>query len=95
MEPDPRLHVYISGHVQGVFFRDWTRRNAQELGLKGWVKNLPDRRIEAVFEGPKAKLEEMLRRCLDGPGAAKVEHVDVIWEKATDEFKTFEIIYHY
>lgn len=96
MDSDPvRLHVYITGRVQGVFFRDWTRRSAQELELKGWIKNLPDRRIEAVFEGLKVKLEEILRRCQDGPDPAHVEHIDAIWEKATGEFKTFEIIYHY
>ncbi|MDP3954817.1 MAG: acylphosphatase [bacterium] len=95
MDLDPRLHIYIAGHVQGVFFRDWAKRGAQELGLTGWIKNLPDRRIEAVFEGPKSKLEEILRRCNDGPSAAQVEHVEAIWGKATGEFKTFEIIYHY
>lgn len=89
-----RLHVYLSGLVQGVFYRDWLRRSAQGLGLKGWVKNLNDRRVEAIFEGPKEKLEEILRRCYDGPSAARVDHVDAIWEKATGEFKTFEIIYH-
>lgn len=89
-----RLHIYIAGRVQGVFYRDWTRRSAQELGLKGWVKNLPDRRVEAVFEGPKSGLEQILRRCHDGPGPARVDHVDAIWEKATGEFKTFKVIYH-
>lgn len=90
-----RLHIYISGRVQGVFYRDWTRRSAQELGLCGWVKNLPDRRVEALFEGTKTQLEEMLRRCHDGPGPARVDHVEVTWEEATREFKIFEIIYHY
>lgn len=89
-----RLHVYISGHVQGVFYRDWILRQAHNRQLTGWIKNLPDQRVEAVFEGSKERLEEMLRLCYDGSSAAKVEHVDAIWEKSTGEFKTFEIIYH-
>lgn len=90
-----RLHVYISGRVQGVFYREWTKRSATDLGLCGWVKNLPDRRVEVVFEGPKERLEEMLRRCHDGSNGATVEKVDALWENATSEFKIFEIIYHF
>lgn len=93
MDLKHQLHIYITGHVQGVSFRDWARRNAQELELKGWIKNLPDWKIEAVFEGSKIKLEEMLKKCHKGPSAAIVEHVEAIWEKSTSEFKTFEIIY--
>lgn len=89
-----RLHVYISGHVQGVFFREWTLRQTQGKQLTGWVKNLPDRRVEAVFEGSKNALEEMLKRCHGGSNAARVEKVEAIWEEATGEFKSFEIIYH-
>ncbi|RLF60052.1 MAG: acylphosphatase, partial [Thermoplasmata archaeon] len=50
-----RVHVYISGKVQGVFFREYTRRKAKNLGIKGWVRNLPDGRVEAIFEGEKEK----------------------------------------
>ena len=62
-----RAHVRISGQVQGVFFRDSTRQKAEELGLAGWVKNLPDGRVEAVFEGPAEKVREMIRWCEEGP----------------------------
>lgn len=87
-----RAHIFIEGRVQGVFYRDWTRRTAQSLGLTGWVKNLADGRVEAVFEGVKEKIEEMVEKCNESPYHAGVEHIDVSWEKATKEFGIFEII---
>ena len=56
-----RAHVYVSGDVQGVFFRDSASQRAGELGLAGWVRNLPDGRVEAVFEGTREKVREMVR----------------------------------
>jgi len=61
-----RAHVYVSGRVQGVFFRDHTRRWADSLGVKGWVRNLPDGRVEAVLEGPKNEVEALLQRMEEG-----------------------------
>ncbi|MBI4100730.1 acylphosphatase [Candidatus Microgenomates bacterium] len=87
-----RLHVYISGRVQGVSFRGWIQHKAEGELLTGWVKNLADGRVEAIFEGPKDKLEEILKSCSKGPEGAVVNHVSIIWEEATGEFKTFEII---
>ena len=55
-----RVHVYISGKVQGVFFRSYTKDKAQKEGLNGWVKNLTDGRVEIVLEGNKERCEEML-----------------------------------
>ena len=86
-----RAHVFIEGRVQGVFYRVWIREQAQELGLSGWVRNLEDGRVEAVFEGPRDKLEKMVKKCYKGPQLAGIEHIDVNWEKATGEFGTFEI----
>lgn len=68
-------HVYVSGDVQGVFFRATTREVARELGVTGWVQNLSDGRVEAHFEGDKASVEAMLEFCHEGSEAARVDHV--------------------
>jgi len=86
-----RAHVYVSGRVQGVFFRDHTRRWADSLGVKGWVRNLPDGRVEAVLEGPKNEVEALLQRMEEGPPYAKVTKMDVDWEKYQGEFADFRI----
>lgn len=86
-----RAHVIISGKVQGVFFRANTEHKAIELGLKGWVKNLDDDKVEAVFEGPNDKIEEMIRWCRLGPIGSKVENVEVKKEEFKDEFEGFVI----
>jgi len=80
-----RAHVLVSGRVQGVFFRDGARRKARDLNLKGWVRNLPDGRVEALFEGDPAAVEEMLRWCAEGPPDARVEDVAVERDPATDK----------
>jgi len=77
--------VIVSGRVQGVFFRDSTRRKATELGLSGWVRNLPDGRVEAEIEGSPDAVDEMLRWCEGGPPDARVENVCVEREPATGE----------
>lgn len=71
-----RLRVFVSGRVQGVFFRDSTRQKAVETGVAGWVRNLPDGRVEAVFEGPREAVEAMLRWCARGPPLARVDDVE-------------------
>ncbi|HJX59241.1 acylphosphatase [Candidatus Woesebacteria bacterium RBG_19FT_COMBO_47_8] len=86
-----RAHLYVEGRVQGVFFRDWTKKRSQELTLTGWVSNLADGKVEAVLEGSKGKVKEMVKSCQAGPRLAKVIHVDVVFEKATGEFSDFEI----
>jgi acylphosphatase len=86
---DQRLHVYISGRVQGVFYRATTMRTAQALGLTGWVRNLPDGRVEAVFEGPRSVLEQALMFCYTGPPGAHVEDIEIDWTPATGEFDSF------
>ena len=88
-----RAHVFIEGRVQGVFFRAHTKEKAEELGLKGWVRNLPDGRVEAVFEGEKSKIEKMIEWCHIGPSLARVEKVEVKWEEPKDEFKDFSMKY--
>jgi len=88
-----RAHVYISGEVQGVFFRAYTRDKARELELTGWVRNLYDGRVEAVFEGEKEKVEEMLRWCHEGSPYARVSDVEVHREAATGGYNSFDVRY--
>jgi acylphosphatase len=70
------VHVFISGTVQGVWFRAWTTQEAQARGLDGWVRNRRDGRVEAVFAGPASRVDEMLAACNSGPPAAEVEDVN-------------------
>jgi len=86
-----RFHVYVSGLVQGVFYRDHTRRWADSLGIKGWVRNLPDGRVEAVLEGERDKVEALLQRMEEGPPLARVEKIEVEWEDYQGEFNDFRI----
>ena len=75
-----RAHVVVSGQVQGVFFRYEARRRAESEGLAGWVRNLPDGRVEAVFEGAEEAVERMVRWCRQGPSGAEVDQVEVARE---------------
>ncbi len=75
-----RVHVFISGQVQGVFFRKTAQDVAEELGLRGWVRNTHDGRVEAVFEGTKAQLREVINWCHEGPPQAYVKHVAIAYE---------------
>ncbi len=72
-----RYRVLISGRVQGVFFRDTCRRMAEQHGVHGWVRNLPDGSVEAVFEGPAAEVGRLLEWSRHGPRSAVVEDVHV------------------
>jgi acylphosphatase len=72
-----RAHVYVSGRVQGVFYRATTRDEARERGVDGWVKNLDDGRVEGVFEGPEPAVEAMVEWCHEGSDRARVENVEV------------------
>ncbi|MCS6788328.1 MAG: acylphosphatase [Aigarchaeota archaeon] len=88
-----RAHVWVSGRVQGVFFRANAKRVADELGLSGWVRNLPDGRVEAVFEGPEEAVLKAVEWCRRGPPLAVVERVDVSWEDYTGSESGFRIRY--
>jgi len=88
-----RAHVLISGRVQGVFFRYETKRLAVRLGVAGWVRNLPDGRVEAVFEGEKEDVERMIEFCHRGPPGAIVRKVEVSWGEPTGRFQGFRILY--
>lgn len=86
-----RAHIYVSGYVTGVFFRYHTQELAQRLGVTGWVRNLHDGRVEAVFEGERAKVEEMVEFCRRGPSGATVTDVKLKWEEYRGEFSGFGI----
>jgi acylphosphatase len=87
-----RAHIYVTGKVQGVFFRQNTKRQAQSRGVCGWVSNLADGRVEAVFEGKETAVKEVIDYCHHGPSFAKVERVDVFFENKLDHFSDFKIV---
>jgi len=88
-----RAHVYVSGMVQGVFFRVETAKMAQRLGVSGWVRNLHDERVEAVFEGQKERVEEAIEFCRHGPPTAHVTNLEIKWEEWTGKYPGFRIAY--
>ena len=90
-----RAHVFVSGRVHGVFFRSETEYKAVRRNVCGWVRNLPDGRVEAIFEGEKKAVEELVDFCRTGPRGARVSKVEVRWEDYTGEFKGFRIRYGY
>lgn len=93
MSEKVRAHIFVSGIVQGVFFRAETKEAAQKLGIKGWVRNTKDERLEAVFEGEKEEVEKLIEWAKRGPPAAVVEKIDIGWEEYKGEFKNFELRY--
>lgn len=90
-----RGHIFVSGRVQGVFFRSEIQLKANRRNVSGWVQNLSDRRVEAVFEGEKNDVEKLIEFCRRGPPGAKVTKVEVRWENYTGEFMDFKIRYGY
>ncbi len=86
-----RYHVHIAGRVQGVYFRANTARKARSLGLTGWVRNLPDGRVEALFEGENRQAEAMLAWCRTGDPPARVDRIEAAEEKASGGFTDFDI----
>ena len=90
---ETRAHVFVSGNVQGVYDRANTRDAAREKGVEGWVRNLNDGRVEAVFEGEEDAVKAMVKWCHKGSRRAEVEDVEVEWEDAKGEFDGFDIRY--
>jgi len=87
-----KAHVYFSGHVQGVFFRAFTRENAIKLGVNGWVRNLPDGRVEAVFEGPRDKVEKLIYLCRYRHPYARVDEVKIEYGEP-EGYQNFRVRY--
>ena len=88
---EARVHLVISGRVQGVAYRQSTVDEARRLGVAGWVKNLPDGRVEAVAEGELAQVEALVAWCRHGPLPARVDDVQVSWEAARGDLHAFDI----
>jgi acylphosphatase len=88
-----RLRLVVSGSVQGVFYRDFTHKQAEELGLKGYVRNMRDGTVEAVLEGEERALKELAKRCWKGPQFSKVAKVEEEWSEATGGFSDFSVRY--
>lgn len=88
-----RAQVTVYGAVQGVAFRASTRNEASRLGVGGWVRNLPDGTVEALFEGEKESVEQIVTWCRQGPPGARVTNVEIVWEPYQGEFQSFEIRY--
>jgi acylphosphatase len=93
MADKARVRVLIEGRVQGVFFRASTRDEARARGLAGWTRNLPDGRVEALFEGDKRVVENMLTWCHKGPPYAYVDRVEVEWQPYQGDLADFRIVY--
>lgn len=86
-----RANVKISGMVQGVFFRAYTREKAVQLGVAGWVRNLREGRVEGLFEGSEQAVSQLISWCRKGPPSARVTDVEVEWGEYSGEFDTFFI----
>ena len=88
-----RAHVFVSGWVQGVFFRAETRDLARQLGLTGWVRNLWDGRVEAIVEGEDWAIEQLAAWCQRGPRGARVDNVEMTYEDYMGEYDSFSVRY--
>ena len=86
-----RARLHISGRVQGVFYRACCRDEAGARQLDGWVRNLPDGRVEALLQGPKEKVEDMIKWCYRGPSHSRVENIEVFHEDPVDDLQGFQI----
>ena len=90
---DLRIHLIIEGRVQGVWFRDSTRREAQKLGVTGWVRNRRDGSVEVVAEGREEQVKRLAAWCHHGPPSASVRQVDEKEESWRGEFDSFDIVF--
>jgi len=88
-----RAHVFVSGRVQGIFFRQNTEQKAESRGVTGWVRNLDDGRVEAVFEGEEDDVKALVDFCRRGPRGAVITNVDVEFERFSGEFRNFKVTY--
>ena len=88
-----RAHVFVTGKVQGVYYRQKTMETAKSHGVTGWVRNLPDGRVEAVLEGDESGVKSVIEWCKMGPPKAQVENVDTKFETYSGKFSEFTISY--
>jgi acylphosphatase len=92
MADNKKAHVFIEGRVQGVGFRHFTRKTATSIGVNGWVRNLNDGRVEAVFEGSEQQVEKLIEACKKGPPISNVTDIEVDWQPGEDEFEQFKVV---
>ncbi len=90
-----RVHVLVSGRVQGVFYRAFTQEKAREHRVKGWVQNLADGRVEAILEGEKEDVDRLIFDLKKGPLYARVDNIEIVLEDYMDEFKDFLVRHHF
>ena len=88
-----RMHLIIEGRVQGVWFRDSTRKQAFSLGVSGWVRNMRDGSVETIVEGPGDQVKKLAAWCHHGPPAAAVSRVKEVMEEWQGEYSSFDIVY--
>jgi acylphosphatase len=88
-----RVHLKIEGRVQGVWFRESTRKKAQSLGVLGWVRNRSDGTVEAMAEGEEGKVKALVSWCHQGPPSAQVTRVSKAWDEWQDEFNSFDVVF--
>jgi acylphosphatase len=88
-----QAHMVVSGLVQGVYFRDNTRRVAERYDVTGWVRNLPGSRVEAMLEGERAAVDQVIEWAQHGPPGAQVDSVEVDWNEFTGQYYSFEVRY--
>lgn len=87
--------MWVSGRVQGVYYRSYAQDTARRLGVTGWVRNIRDGRVEAVFEGEEKAVRKMVDWCWEGSPSSRVTDVEVVWEEYRGEFEDFRITYSY
>ena len=88
-----RVHIYISGEVQGVFFRDSLKEKADQLKVNGWAKNTSDGKVEAVLEGEEQAVQQLVEWCKEGSSAAKVKNIKIVDEEVEGKLNEFEVNY--
>jgi acylphosphatase len=88
-----RIHIWVTGHVQGVGFRSFVQQSGVQFGLTGWVRNLGYDKVETMAEGPRDKLINFSEAVKKGPRAARVDEASMEWELATGEFQNFGVKY--
>lgn len=88
-----QTHIFVLGFVQGVGYRYFVKKKATELGLTGWVKNLPDERVEILVQGKKENIQKLIELCEKGPFFSEVKSVQVEQEEQIDKFNSFEILH--
>ena len=88
-----RIHIFVTGRVQGVFFRQSTKVMAIKNNVKGWVRNLDDGRVEIVAQGETQDIDNLAHWCKTGPANSRVDEFELSEENISDEFETFEVRY--